>query len=216
MKSVITTGKTVDEAILMAVAQLSVQRERLQIEVLEEPVRGFLGIIGNKDAKIRATVIETAGDRAKEFLYGLFQHMDVDAKVDLKENDDLLKIELSGEKMGLLIGYRGETLDAIQYLTSLVVNRDGEPYKKVLMDTENYRKKREETLVKLAKRLANKVQKTRKRLVLEPMNPYERRIIHATLQNHPWVKTHSEGDEPYRRVIITFKNDKNYANSKTQ
>ncbi len=205
MKTITTTGKTVEEATLMAVAQLAVQREKLEIEVLEEPVRGLFGIIGGKSAKIKATIRQTLADKAKLFLTDLFTKMDMEAKVDVAENDDQLSINVSGPRMGVLIGHRGETLDAVQYLTSLYVNRDNETYKRVFIDTEAYRSKREETLTKLAKRLAYKVQKTRRKIILEPMNPFERRIIHATLQKDSFVTTHSEGDEPYRKVVITLK-----------
>jgi spoIIIJ-associated protein len=205
MKSVITTGKTMEDAILAAAIQLAVQRDKLEIEVLEEPVKGLFGVFGNKDAKIKATVKRTMSDAAKDFLTTLFEKMDLEAKLDITETDELISVDVSGPKMGMLIGHRGETLDSVQYLTSLIVNRNAENYKRVSIDTENYRRKREETLVKLAKRLAHKVQKTRKKIVLEPMNPFERRVIHSTLQKDPYVSTHSEGDEPYRKVVITLK-----------
>lgn len=205
MKSIITSGKTIEEAILMAVAQLTVQRDKLDIEVLEEPVKGLFGLIGAKDAKIKATVHMTLADRAKAFLMDLFEKMDMEASVEVTETADQITVNVSGPKMGVLIGHRGETLDAVQYLTSLVVNRESETYKRVLVDTEHYRSKREETLKKLAKRLAYKVQKSRRKIVLEPMNPFERRIIHAALQKDPYVTTHSEGEEPYRKVVITLK-----------
>ncbi|NLC44041.1 MAG: protein jag [Clostridiales bacterium] len=205
MRSVETTGKTVEDAILAAAIQLAVQRDKLEIEVLEEPVKGLFGLFGNKDARIRASVIQTMGDITHDFLESLFEKMGLEARVDLTETDDSIIAEVSGPKMGILIGHRGETLDAVQYLTNLAVNRDSEKYKRVIMDTENYRSKREETLVKLAKRLSNKVQKTRKKVVLEPMNPFERRVIHSTLQRDPRVVTHSEGDEPYRKVVISLK-----------
>ncbi len=205
MRSVETTGKTVEDAILAAAIQLAVHRDKLEIEVLEEPVKGLFGLFGNKDAKIKASVIQTMGDNTYYFLESLFDKMGLEAKIDLTETDDSIVVEVSGPKMGILIGHRGETLDAVQYLTNLAVNRDSEKYKRVVMDTENYRRKREETLVKLAKRLSNKVQKTRKKVVLEPMNPFERRVIHSTLQKDPRVVTHSEGDEPYRKVVISLK-----------
>ena len=205
MKSVESTGKTIDEAILMAVAQLGVQRDNLEIEVLEEPVKGLFGLIGAKDAKIRATIKRSSADQAKEFLMKLLELMGMEAIVDSTEISSSIKVEIKGAGMGLLIGHRGETLDAIQYLVSLVVNKDSNEYKRVIVDTENYRRKREETLKKLARRLAYKVAKTRKKVVLEPMNPYERRIIHSTLQNDRYVKTYSEGDEPFRKVVITLK-----------
>lgn len=206
MKSIIVTGKTVEDAILAAVAQLSVIREKLDIEILEEPVKGKLfGIVGGKEAKIRATVKVSKSDKAKGFLNRLFQLMDVDATVDIAETSELLDIKINGPQMGIVIGHRGETLDAIQYLTSLAINKEKDKYKRVIIDTEEYRSKREETLKRLAKRLAQRVYKTKRRVVLEPMNPFERRVIHATLQNDPHVNTHSEGEEPYRKVVITLK-----------
>lgn len=205
MKSVETTGKTIEEAILMAVAQLGVLRDQLDIEILDEPIKGFLGIIGGKDARIRASLKKTKGDQVKEFLVNLTSLMNVDARIDIKENEDRIKVNMSGENMGIMIGYRGETLDALQYITNLAVNRSQNDYKRVILDTERYRDKREETLIRLAKRLAQKVRTTRRSIALEPMNPYERRIIHSALQNHPYVTTYSEGDEPYRKVVIVMK-----------
>lgn len=205
MKIVETTGKTIDEAILMAVAQLGVQRDRLDIEILQEPVRGLFGIIGGKDAKIRASIKRTMGEEVKDFLSELTRLMNVEVIIDVKETQDKIEANMSGRNMGILIGYRGETLDAMQYLTNLAVNRDREEYKRIVLDTEKYRSKREDTLIRLAKRLAYKVKATRKNVVLEPMNPYERRIIHAALQANPYVTTYSEGDEPYRKVVITLK-----------
>lgn len=205
MKTVESSGKTINEAILMAVAQLGVQRDNLDIEILEEPVKGLFGLIGAKDARIRASIKKTTGDRAKDFMTELLYHMEVDAIVDVVETGDSIDMDLRGEGMGLLIGYRGETLDALQYLTSLVVNKEGEEYKRINLDTENYRQKREETLRRLAKRLGYKVSKTKRKITLEPMNPFERRIIHSTLQNDNYVRTYSEGEEPYRRVVIACK-----------
>ena len=205
MKSVETSGKTVEEAILMAVAQLGVRRDNLNIEIIEQPAKRLFGIIGGKSAKIQATIKRNIKDEVKEFLSKLFTFMNVEAKITVTEDDSKIMVRLSGQNMGLLIGYRGETLDALQYLTNLAINKDSEEYRRIIIDTEEYRSKREETLRRLAKRLANKVQKTRKSIVLEPMNPYERRIIHSTLQNHPNVITYSEGDEPYRKVVIKVK-----------
>ena len=205
MKSVVTTGKTIEDAILAAAIQLAIPRDKLEFELLEEPVRGLFGLIGNKGAKIRAFAKQTTGDQAHKFLTNLFQQMELEAKLDLTEDEDTVNVNVSGPKMGVLIGHRGETLDAVQYLANLAVNRSSDKYRRVVIDTENYRVKREETLVRLAKRLANKVQKTRKKVILEPMNPFERRVIHSTLQKDPHVVTHSEGNEPYRKVVITLK-----------
>ncbi|NLO81987.1 MAG: protein jag [Clostridiales bacterium] len=205
MKSVETSGRTVEEAILMAVAQLGVRRDNLNIEIIEQPSKRLFGIIGGKSAKIRATVKSDVKDEVKEFLTKLLSYMEIEAKISITEDDSKIMVRLSGQNMGLLIGYRGETLDALQYLTNLAINKNNTEYKRIIIDTEEYRSKREETLRRLAKRLANKVQKTKRSIVLEPMNPYERRIIHSTLQNHPNVITYSEGDEPYRKVIIKAK-----------
>ena len=156
--------------------------------------------------------VETALDQltddarhAMEFLSGLIERMGVQAELKACETPEQLRVQLFGENMSLLIGRRGETLDALQYLTSLNVNRGREEYLRVSLDTENYRAKREEALRKLAARMANRCRKTGKRVALEPMNPYERRILHSALQAEPTVTTHSEGEEPYRRVIITLR-----------
>jgi len=142
---------------------------------------------------------------AREFLSGLTEKMGVPASIEVSESEEQLRMVLSGENMSILIGRRGETLDAIQYLTSLNVNRTREDYLRVSLDTENYRAKREEALRKLAIRMAGRCKKSGRRVALEPMNPYERRILHSALQADPDVTTHSEGEEPYRRVIITLK-----------
>lgn len=205
MRIVETTGRTIEEAVLSAVAQLGVPRDRLEIEIVEEPEKGILGIFGRKNAVVQASKKRTQSELAEDFLKGMFREMEIVVNIRIREERDSLYIDLSGENMGLVIGYRGETLDSIQYLVSLVVNRDGDKYKKVIIDTEGYRKKREETLKRLARRLGHKVEKTRKRVVLEPMNPYERRIIHSTLQYNSNVVTYSEGEEPHRRVIINNK-----------
>lgn len=146
------------------------------------------------------------GGKEAEFLYGLLQKMGLDtAKVDCFSDGQCLYMRVSGPSMGVLIGRRGETLNALQYLTSLVANRADGPYKRIVVDTENYRIKREETLTRLAKRMAEDVRRSGKPMALEPMNPYERRVLHATLQGNPYVTTHSEGEEPHRHVVITLK-----------
>ncbi len=143
--------------------------------------------------------------QAQEFLSCLTERMGVPVSIELQESEEQLRMQMAGENMSLLIGRRGETLDALQYLTSLTVNRGREDYLRVSIDTENYRAKREEALRKLAVRMAGRAKKSGRRVALEPMNPYERRILHSALQNDPDVTTHSEGEEPYRRVIITLK-----------
>ncbi|NLY44292.1 MAG: protein jag [Clostridiaceae bacterium] len=201
-KSVEKTGKTVNDAINAALLELGLKREQVDVYVIDEGNRGLFGIIGSKVARVRVTQKETSEDRAREFLSNIFEKMNLDVTIKIEEKDNLLHIVLFGENMGILIGRRGETLDALQYLTSLVVNRGENEYVRVYIDTENYRMKREETLVKLANRLADRVLKYRRSITLEPMNPYERRIIHSTLQNNKMVTTYSIGEEPNRKVVI--------------
>lgn len=196
-------GKTVDEAIFAGLAELGLGIDQVDVEIVQEGSKGFLGI--GKSAIVRLSEKKTAGTKAESFLNGIFEKMGVPATATAIMTDEKLMVNLTGDSTGVLIGRRGETLDALQYLTSLVVNRDLDEYKRVVLDTENYREKREETLVKLAKRIAGKVAKTGKRVVLEPMNPYERRVLHATLQDDDRVETISEGEEPYRRVIVKRK-----------
>ena len=152
-------------------------------------------------------VAQEPSNDAEKFLLGLFERMNMAVTIKSEMQDGILKLNLSGRGMGVLIGRRGETLDALQYLTSLVVNNGKSEYTKIMLDTENYRKKREDTLRRLAKRLADKVQHSGKRVVLEPMNPYERRILHSTLQNYENVYTYSEGEDPFRSVVVALKGD---------
>lgn len=206
MKSVERTGKTIDDAITSALDYLRVTRERVNIEVLEEPSRGILGLIGTRLAKVKVTVKDkTTKEIAEKFLKDVVNAMNLNIDFSMREEGNNLYITILGKDVGVLIGKRGQTLDSIQYLANLVVNKNRDKYVKVFVDSENYREKREETLVRLAKRLADKAIRTNKNVVLEPMNPYERRIIHSSLQNNPYVETYSEGDEPYRKVVIAKK-----------
>jgi len=199
------TGKTVDEAVKIALEELKVSKEKVEIEVIEEPSRGIFGFIGTKQAKVKVTVIDNPEEDAVNFLKDVLRAMGLEARLKTGLKGDTLNIEVLGKDMGVLIGRRGQTLDSIQYLVSLVVNKERENYLRVVLDTEDYRRKREQTLVRLANKLAYKVKKTGKDIVLEPMNPYERRIIHSALQGHPEVITKSQGEEPFRRVVITAK-----------
>ena len=149
--------------------------------------------------------LSETGKRAYDFLSNVTRLMGVEVEIRMLEEENHLTVEMTGDTLGVLIGRRGETMDAIQYLTSLTVNKEKSEYTRVSIDVEHYRAKREETLRKLALRMANRAKKSGRRVVLEPMNPYERRVMHSALQNHPYVQTHSEGEEPYRRVIITLK-----------
>lgn len=200
------SAKTVNDAITDACQKLSVTSDKLEYEVVEEGSTGFLGI-GSKPAIIKARAKSTIQDKAKDFLKEVFDAMNMVVVVDVKydEIDKTMEINLSGDEMGVLIGKRGQTLDSLQYLVSLVVNKEVEDYIRVKVDTENYRQRRKETLENLAKNISFKVKRTKRPVSLEPMNPYERRIIHSALQNDRFVTTHSEGEEPYRHVVVTLK-----------
>ena len=200
------SAKTVDDAITEACQKFTVTSDKLDYIVEEEGSSGFLGI-GAKPAVIKARVKSSVADKAKDFLRDVFDAMDLTVVIDLKydEENRNIEIDLKGDDMGVLIGKRGQTLDSLQYLVSLVGNKDVEEYIRVKVDTEDYRKRRKETLENLAKNIAYKVKRTKRPVSLEPMNPYERRIIHSALQGDKYVTTHSEGDEPYRRVVVTLK-----------
>ena len=200
------SAKNVDEAVIEACQKLVVTRDKLEYEVIEEGSNGFLGI-GSKPAIIKARVKASVDGKAVDFLKEVFAAMNMAVVIDAKfdETDNNLDIDLSGDDMGVLIGKRGQTLDSLQYLVSLVVNKDAQDYIRVKVDTEDYRRRRKETLENLAKNIAYKVKRTKRPVSLEPMNPYERRVIHSALQNDKYVTTHSEGDEPFRRVVVTLK-----------
>jgi len=202
------TGKTVDDALTNATVSLGVTSDQIKYEVIEEGSTGFLGI-GSKDAIIKVVISadEDPKEVAKEFLDGVFEAMQLEVNISMSfdEEDKTLSIDLAGPEMGVLIGKRGQTLDSLQYLTNLAVNRSSENYTRVKIDTEDYRRRRKETLENLARNMASKVKRTKKSVTLEAMNPYERRIIHSALQNDNNVTTHSEGEEPYRYVVITLK-----------
>ena len=250
-------GKDIDEAVELALIDLKVSKDDVEVTVLEEPTKGFLGI-GAKLAKVRVEkkkpaepekpakpkeskpkerkpekkpnikkpqenkpeekrrnivlddvdindLKEVEEHEALTFLKDITEKMGLDLNFKARVGEDLVYVEMNGKDSRTVIGKRGQTLDAIQYLASLVVNKDREKYTKVVVDAENYRAKREKTLEQLANRLAGKVVKTRKHVRLEPMNPYERKVIHATLQKNPNITTRSEGEEPYRRVVIELK-----------
>lgn len=200
------TGKTVDDAITEALIRLETTSGNIEYEVIEKESSGFLGL-NKKPARIRAALKKTIKDTAVDFLESVFEVMGVPSEIEVEYNEEEKEMDINvvGADMGVLIGKRGQTLDSLQYLVSLVVNKGGEDYIKVKLDTENYRERRKETLENLAKNIAFKVKKTRRSVSLEPMNPYERRIIHSALQNDKFVETHSEGDEPYRKVVVTLK-----------
>ncbi|KEI73840.1 DNA-binding protein [Clostridium botulinum A2 117] len=206
MKVIEMTGKTIEEAINHGLKELNTSKDKVEIKVIDEGSKGFLNFIGTRPAKIEMKLKKNYEKEVRDFLESILKSMDVEAKISIKEKKDVIKIDLSGPDMGIIIGYRGETLDSLQYLVSLVINKDQScDYKRVILDTENYRDKREETLKKLARRLGHKVRETGRPVKLEPMNPYERRIIHSELQNNNYVETYSEGEEPFRKVVINLR-----------
>ena len=197
-------AKTKEEAIELALAELGVSIEEVEIEVIEEGSKGFLGL-GGKDAVVKVSYNPDSEKRAKDFLNKIFEITKEDVTVESEIDGEVLKINLSGPDMGIVIGKRGETLDALQHLTSLVVNRGDKSFLKVSLDAENYREKRNVALEELAGKLANKVMRTGRNQTLEPMNAYERRIIHSALQNHETVTTYSIGQGVNRKVVIALK-----------
>lgn len=200
------SAKTVDDALTEALVKLETTSDQIEYEVIEKGSNGFLGI-GSKPAVIRAKKKFSLVGCVTEFLEDLFRAMGIVVIMDIQynEEDSSIDIDLSGENMGLLIGKRGQTLDSLQFLVGTMINNFSEKYIRVKLDTENYRKRRKETLENLAKNIAYKVKRTKRAVSLEPMNPYERRVIHAALQNDKYVSTYSEGEEPYRRVVIAIK-----------
>lgn len=199
-------AKTVEEALTNASMELGVTSAELDYEVVEKGTSGFLGI-GAKPAIIKAKKKDSFLDEIQTYLDNLFKAMEVESKVtiDYDKDEGVMNIDVAGPDMGILIGKRGQTLDALQYLISLFVNKKSESYIRVKLDTENYRQRRKDTLENLARNIAFKVKRTRRSFTLEPMNPYERRIIHSSLQNDKYVATRSEGEEPYRKVVVYLK-----------
>ena len=196
-------AKTVEEAITAASLEFGVASDDLDYEVVEKGSTGFLGL-GSKPAVINAKKKDSFLDDINEYLENLFKAMDIETeiKIDFDQEASLMNIDIEGPDMGILIGKRGQTLDALQYLISLYVNKKTDSYIRVKLDTENYRARRKDTLENLARNIAFKVKRSRRSFTLEPMNPYERRIIHSALQNDKYVATRSEGEEPYRKVVV--------------
>lgn len=206
MKVAEKTGKTVEDAITAALQEIGVERERAQIEILEEPSKkGLFGLLGTKLARVKVSYEDDPGALACEFIGKICQTMSVDAVCNVKKRDVHWHVDITGPELGILIGRRGDTLDALQYLTNLAVGKQLSERVKIIVDVEGYRQRREETLIRLAKRLSEKVKRTGNRVVLEPMNPHERRIIHTALQEEYRISTFSEGEEPNRRVVISLK-----------
>ena len=206
MEYIEISAKTVEDALTEASVKLGTTSDKIEYEVIEKGNSGFLGI-GSKKAVIRAFVKTSPEELVKEFLDSVFKAMDMEVELDIKVDEDekMIDVELKGDDMGILIGKRGQTLDSLQYLTNLALNKHSDNYFKVKVDTEDYRNRRKETLENLAHNIAYKVKRTKRSVELEPMNPFERRVIHSALQNDKYVTTHSEGEEPFRHVVVTLK-----------
>ncbi len=200
------SAKTVDDALTEACVKFGTTSDMLEYEVIEKGSSGFLGI-GSRNAVIKVKLKATVEDNVRNFLTQVFNAMNLEVEIIIKVDEDNknIDVELKGADMGILIGKRGQTLDSLQYLTNLAINKHSENYYKIKIDTEDYRNRRKETLENLAKNIAYKVKRTKRAVSLEPMNPFERRVIHSALQNDKFVTTHSEGEEPYRHVVVTLK-----------
>ena len=207
MEYIEVSAKTVEDALTDASVQLGITSDQLEYEIVEKGSNGFLGLIGSKNATIRVKVKSSVEDEVKEFLTSVFNAMKMQVEIEINKNEDerFLDVELKGDDMGVLIGKRGQTLDSLQYLTSLAINKHSDVYYKVKIDTEDYRKRRRDTLENLARNIAYKVKRTKRPVSLEPMNPFERRVIHSALQNDKFVSTKSEGEEPFRHVVVFMK-----------
>ena len=204
MEYIEVSAKNIDDAITEACQQLGATSDQIEYEVVEKGSTGFLGI-GSKAAVIKVRKKCSTEDVIREFLGKVFDAMELEVEIQITNSENNYSVELKGDEMGVLIGKRGQTLDSLQYLTNLAVNKNSDEYVKVKIDTEDYRKRRKETLENLAKNIAYKVKRTKRPVSLEPMNPFERRVIHSALQNDKFVTTHSEGEEPYRHVVVTLK-----------
>ena len=206
-KTIEIKSKTKEEAVEQALKELGLEEKDIEVNVIQNPSKGFLGLIGAKDGIYEITVIKKEEiEIAKEFVENMLQKSKINAKVNAVQEDNLIKISIEGKEAACLIGRRGETLDAVQFLTGLALNKiNKDSHMRVIVDIENYRSKREQSLIRYARKVAREVAKTRRTKKLDYMNPYERRIIHSALQNDKYVITCSEGTDPYRRVVIEYK-----------
>lgn len=214
MEFIEVSAKTVDDAITESLVKLGTTSDKIEYEVIEKGSSGFLGI-GSRPAVIKVRKKSDVEDYVYDFLHNVFLAMEMEVEISISKSEDgkNVDVELKGEEMGVLIGKRGQTLDSLQYLTNLAVGKQVNEYVKVKIDTEDYRKRRRDTLENLAKNIAYKVKRTKRSVSLEPMNPFERRVIHSALQNDRYVNTHSEGEEPYRHVVVTLKRNNSNSNN---
>jgi len=205
MKKLLASGKTVEDAVRSGLAQLGVQEDRVNVKVLEQPSKGLFGLIGAKEAKVELELLPDGVEEAMKFLREVSGAMDLTVSVERADENDAVRINVTGSDLGILIGRRGQTLDSLQYLANIVANRHSDRHLRIVLDAEQFRERRRQTLEALSERMAMKVVRTRKEIVLEPMSAQERKIIHARLQTNPNVKTYSQGNEPNRRIVIALK-----------
>lgn len=205
MKKLLASGKTIEDAVRSGLAQLGVTEDRVNVKVLEQPSKGLFGLIGAKEAKVELELLPDGVEEAIAFLREVSVAMDLTVSVERVDENDAVRINITGSDLGILIGRRGQTLDSLQYLTNIVANRHSDRHLRIVLDAEQFRERRRQTLEALSERMAMKVVRTRKEVVLEPMTSQERKIIHARLQSNPNVKTYSQGDEPNRRIVIALK-----------
>ncbi len=194
-----------EEAIRNGLAKLGTSEDRVKVTVLEQPSKGLFGLIGVKEAKVELELLPDGVDEAIQFLEEVTESMNTKVTMERIETQDEVRINLNGTDLGILIGRRGQTLDALQYLTNIVANRHSDRHLKIVLDAEQFRERRRQTLESLSERMASRVIRTKKDIVLEPMSSLERKIIHARLQSHPQVRTYSQGDEPNRCIVIALK-----------
>jgi len=205
VKKVVTTAKTIEDAVENALRELKVTRDRVTVQVLEEPSKGLFGLIGAREAKVEVEVKFDPIEHGRAFLAEVLQTMNVEATVVQEKTDDGIGFDIQGTNLGMIIGRRGQTLDALQYLVNVVANRQAEKHVRITLDAENYRVRRKETLEQLADRIAKKAVQMKKNVRLEPMSASERKVIHSFLQNRADVATFSEGEEPHRYIVVAPK-----------
>jgi spoIIIJ-associated protein len=205
MKKIVVTGKSIEEALKKGLSQLNTTEDRVKVTVIEQPSKGLFGLIGAREAKLELELVPDPIEESVKFLHEVFAAMGLDVSVEQKRDKDGVVLNMRGSDLGMLIGRRGQTLDALQYLVNIVANRHASDYVRIILDAEHFRERRKKTLEELSLKLAARVVRTKKEIMLEPMSPQERKIIHSHLQNHPAVRTYSQGEEPNRRVVICLK-----------
>lgn len=208
MRSVEKTGRTVEEAVDAALQEMGLAKDDVTVEVLLEPSRGFLGLVGGKDARVRVTPRRDRAEMAKDFVSGLLERMGLEVAIEVRPRGDVLSLDIVGDDMGLLIGRHGETLRALEFLTNLACGKGGGEVKRVLVDVSGYRRRREMELEEMARILARRVERIGQSATTQPLDARDRRVVHVALQDDPSVTTHSEGEEPFRRVVISLKRTK--------